>query len=59
VFFLVHTNDWKRSAATIGGGAALGALIGAVAGGGKGAAIGAAVVAALGQASRCLRRVSK
>lgn len=33
----------KRSAATIGGGAALGALIGAVAGGGKGAAIGAAV----------------
>jgi len=33
----------KRSAETIGGGAALGALIGAVAGGGKGAAIGAAV----------------
>jgi hypothetical protein len=33
----------KRTAATIGGGAALGALIGAVAGGGKGAAIGAAV----------------
>ncbi|MGB4783239.1 MAG: BON domain-containing protein, partial [Candidatus Acidiferrum sp.] len=33
----------KRSAATIGGGAAIGALIGAVAGGGKGAAIGAAV----------------
>src|SRR6266403_2228043 len=33
----------KRSAATIGGGAALGALIGAVAGGGQGAAIGAAV----------------
>src|SRR5438094_7078644 len=32
----------KRSAETIGGGAALGALIGAVAGGGKGAAIGAA-----------------
>jgi hypothetical protein len=33
----------KRTAATVGGGAALGALIGAVAGGGKGAAIGAAV----------------
>lgn len=33
----------KRTAATIGGGAALGALIGAIAGGGKGAAIGAAV----------------
>jgi BON domain len=33
----------KRSAATIGGGAAVGALIGAIAGGGKGAAIGAAV----------------
>ncbi len=33
----------KRTAETIGGGAALGALIGAVAGGGKGAAIGAAV----------------
>jgi hypothetical protein len=33
----------KRSAATIGGGAALGALIGGLAGGGKGAAIGAAV----------------
>jgi len=31
----------KRTAATIGGGAALGALIGAIAGGGKGAAIGA------------------
>jgi hypothetical protein len=38
----------KRSAATIGGGAALGALIGAVAGGGKGAAIGAAVGAGAG-----------
>lgn len=33
----------KRSAAVIGGGAALGALIGGLAGGGKGAAIGAAV----------------
>lgn len=33
----------KRTAATVGGGAALGALIGAIAGGGKGAAIGAGV----------------
>ncbi|HVO57369.1 MAG TPA: BON domain-containing protein [Dongiaceae bacterium] len=33
----------KRSAAVIGGGAALGALIGGLAGGGKGAGIGAAV----------------
>src|SRR5712691_3360832 len=33
----------KRSAETIGGGAALGAIIGAIAGGGKGAAIGATV----------------
>ncbi len=38
----------KRTAATVGGGAALGALIGAVAGGGKGAAIGAAVGAGSG-----------
>ncbi len=38
----------KRTAATVGGGAALGALIGAVAGGGKGAAIGAGVGAAAG-----------
>ena len=33
----------KRTAATTGGGAALGAIIGGIAGGGKGAAIGAAV----------------
>jgi len=33
----------KRTAATVGGGAALGAIIGAIAGGGKGAAIGAGV----------------
>ncbi len=38
----------KRSAATIGGGAALGALIGGLAGGGKGAAIGAGVGAGAG-----------
>jgi hypothetical protein len=40
----------KRTAATIGGGAALGGLIGAVAGKGKGAAIGAAVGAGAGTA---------
>jgi hypothetical protein len=47
----VHSSDvkqsgasrGKRTAETIGGGAALGALIGGIAGGGKGAAIGAAV----------------
>jgi hypothetical protein len=38
----------KRTAATVGGGAALGALIGAIAGGGKGAAIGAGVGAGAG-----------
>jgi hypothetical protein len=42
------TSRGKRTAATVGGGAALGALIGAVAGGGKGAAIGAGVGAAGG-----------
>jgi hypothetical protein len=40
----------KRTAATIGGGAALGGLIGAIAGKGKGAAIGAAVGAGAGTA---------
>ena len=44
----VGTSRGKRTAATVGGGAALGALIGAVAGGGKGAAIGAGVGAASG-----------
>ncbi|HEV2021719.1 MAG TPA: BON domain-containing protein [Terriglobales bacterium] len=37
-----------RTAATIGGGSALGAIIGAIAGGGKGAAIGAAAGAGAG-----------
>jgi hypothetical protein len=40
----------KRTAETVGGGAALGALIGAIAGRGKGAAIGAAVGAGSGAA---------
>ena len=40
----------KRTAATIGGGAALGAIIGAIAGGGKGAAIGTVAGAGAGTA---------
>jgi hypothetical protein len=52
----IATNSWdrkgagrgKRTAATIGGGAALGAIIGGIAGGGKGAAIGAGAGAAAG-----------
>jgi BON domain len=52
----IATNQWqklgagrgKRTAATVGGGAALGAVIGAIAGGGKGAAIGAGAGAAAG-----------
>jgi len=43
-------SEGKRTAATVGGGAAAGAIIGAIAGGGKGAAIGAAVGAAGGTA---------
>ena len=54
--FDIATNQWdkqgtgrgKRTAATVGGGAALGAVIGAIAGGGKGAAIGAGAGAAAG-----------
>lgn len=38
----------KRTAATVGGGAALGAIIGAIAGGGKGAAIGTVAGAGAG-----------
>lgn len=52
----IDTNQWtaqgrsegKRTAATIGGGAALGAIIGAIAGGGKGAAIGSVAGAGAG-----------
>ncbi|HSE48510.1 MAG TPA: BON domain-containing protein [Terriglobales bacterium] len=54
--YSIATSQWtkeggsrgKRTAATIGGGAALGAIIGAIAGGGKGAAIGAGAGAAAG-----------
>lgn len=42
------TSRGKRTAATVGGGAAIGAAIGAIAGGGKGAAIGAAIGAGSG-----------
>ncbi len=54
--YLLRTSDYtevgssrgKRTAATVGGLAAVGAIIGAVAGGGKGAAIGAGSGAAVG-----------
>jgi hypothetical protein len=52
----LNTSHWakqgssrgKRTAATVGGGAAIGAIIGGIAGGGKGAAIGAGVGAGAG-----------
>jgi hypothetical protein len=50
------TSRGKRTAATIGGGAAIGAAIGAIAGGGKGAAIGAAVGGAGGTAVQVLTK---
>jgi hypothetical protein len=46
----------KRTAATVGGVAALGAIIGAIAGGGKGAAIGAAAGAGAGTGVQVLTR---
>lgn len=54
--YAIDTDQWtaqgrsegKRTAATIGGGAALGAIIGAIAGGGKGAAIGTVAGAGAG-----------
>jgi hypothetical protein len=46
----------RRTAAMVGGGAALGTLLGAIAGGGKGAAIGAAAGAAAGGATQVLTR---
>lgn len=52
----VGSSRGKRSAATIGGGAAVGAVIGAIAGGGKGAAIGAAVGGAGGTAVQVLTK---
>lgn len=54
--YTLHTNQYsregtsrgKRTAATVGGGAAVGAIIGGIAGGGKGAVIGATVGAGAG-----------
>ena len=46
----------KRTAETVGGGAALGTIIGAVAGGGKGAAIGAVAGAAGGASVQIMTR---
>jgi outer membrane lipoprotein SlyB len=46
----------KRTAAMVGGGAALGTLIGAVAGGGKGAAVGALAGAAAGTGAEVLTK---
>jgi len=44
----IGSSRGRRTAATVGGAAALGAIIGGIAGGGKGAAIGAASGAAVG-----------
>jgi hypothetical protein len=52
----VGTSRGKRTAATVGGGAAVGAIIGAIAGGGKGAAIGAGVGAGAGTAIQVLTK---
>ena len=46
----------KKTAATVGGTAALGAIIGAIAGGGKGAAIGAAAGAGAGTGVQVLTK---
>jgi hypothetical protein len=46
----------KRTAAHVGGGAALGAIIGAIAGGGKGAAIGAGAGAGAGAITQVLTK---
>lgn len=52
----VGASRGKRTAATIGGGAAIGAVIGAIAGGGRGAAIGAAVGGTGGTAVQVLTK---
>jgi hypothetical protein len=62
--YALHTSDYtemgssrgKRTAATVGGTAALGTIIGAIAGGGKGAAIGAASGAAVGTGVQVVTR---
>jgi hypothetical protein len=50
------SNRTNRTAATVGGTAALGAIIGAIAGGGTGAAVGAASGAAVGTGVQVLTR---
>lgn len=52
----VGTSRGKRTAATVGAGAAIGAAIGAIAGGGKGAAIGAGVGAGSGGAVQAITK---
>ena len=52
----VGTSRGKRTAATVGAGAAIGAAIGAIAGGGKGAAIGAGVGAGSGTAVQAMTK---
>jgi hypothetical protein len=62
--YYLHTADYsevgssrgRRTAATVGGTAAVGAVIGAIAGGGKGAAIGAASGAAVGTGVQILTK---
>ncbi len=62
--FMVRTSDYqevgasrgRRTAATVGGTAALGAIIGAIAGGGTGAAVGAASGAAVGTGVQVLTK---
>ena len=62
--YQLHTEEYvrqgssrgKRTAETVGGGAAVGAIIGAVAGGGKGAAIGAATGAGAGTAVQAVTK---
>jgi hypothetical protein len=62
--YMLRTSDYSevgasrtnRTAATVGGTAALGAIIGAVAGGGKGAAVGAASGAAVGTGVQVLTK---
>jgi hypothetical protein len=52
----IGANRSRRTAGTVGGGAALGAIIGAIAGGGKGAAVGAATGAAVGTGVQVMTR---
>jgi hypothetical protein len=52
----VGSSRGQRTAATVGGTAALGAIIGAIAGGGKGAAVGAASGAAVGTGVQVLTK---